>query len=70
MPKFTVERPEVHYSEVVVDAENADEALAMVREGEGEEVFLDYSHTLNDNWRVKDAKGSIVRSEICISDTI
>ena len=61
MPKFTVLVREVHVSHREVEAENAHEAIGLVREDEGEEIFLEYSDTLNpDTWRVDDADGNIV----------
>jgi len=59
MKKFTVERPEVHISFVEVEAETAEEAFDLVYEGEGEEVALRYSYTLDPSeksWHVSDGK--------------
>jgi hypothetical protein len=49
MPKFTVIRPEVHHSYVVIEAATADDALKAVKDGEGEEVSCEYSSTLDDD---------------------
>ena len=59
MKKFTVERPEVHISFVEVEAETAEEAFDLVYEGEGEEVALTYSYTLDPSeksWHISDGK--------------
>ena len=57
MPKFYVHRPEVHISIVAIEAKNAEEALSLVKEGEGDEHILEYSHTLDDGWVVKETAG-------------
>lgn len=48
MKKFRVLRPEVHYAHVIVDAESPEEAREKVRDGEGEETYVEYSHTMEE----------------------
>ena len=63
MSKFIVEVPEVHYSLMKIEAETAEEAAKLVRVGDGDEVFCEYSHTLDQNYKVKDANGNYVYEE-------
>ena len=52
--KFLVGVREVHVSTREVDAENAIEAVRKIREGAGEEVMCEYSHTLDESlWTVE-----------------
>lgn len=56
MAKFTVEVREVHISHVQVEAETREEAVANVKGGEGDELNLEYSNTLDkETWAVVDA---------------
>lgn len=49
MPKFVVRVPEVHYQDVEIEAENADEARELVMDGNGTEVGEPtYEMTLDD----------------------
>ena len=51
MKAFTVRVPEVHYSYVVVEAENEADAIKVVMSGEGdygEDKQLEYAFTLDD----------------------
>ena len=53
MPKFVVNIREVHVSSREIEAESAEEALRLVKDGEGEEILCEYSHTLDeDTWTV------------------
>lgn len=55
MKKYVVLRREVHVSHVEVEAESPEEAKEKVFEGEGDEVFLEYSHTLDScTWTVEE----------------
>ena len=40
---------EVHVSTVKVDANSEEEALELARDGAGEEVMLEYSHTMDSS---------------------
>lgn len=50
MPNYLVEVPEVHYQTVRITADSPQDALAKVRDGDGDYLDgrLEYSHTLND----------------------
>lgn len=50
---FLVKVPELHYSHMVVEATNKWNALDKVRNGQGEEVELVYSRTLDDEFEVE-----------------
>lgn len=64
MPKYIVNRPELHYSRVEIEAKTPEEALALVREEcEGDEVELEYSHTLENDWSVENESGKRVLSD-------
>jgi hypothetical protein len=53
MPKYNVMIREVHVSHRTVDAKDEKEAIEKAGE-EGEETYLEYSHTLNkDMWTVE-----------------
>jgi len=56
MAKYIVSKKEVWYRDVEIDADNEEEALERVNDGEGA-IHLDppdYSHTLGyDEWKVK-----------------
>lgn len=47
MKKFRVLIPEVHYSHRIIEAETPEEARERAGE-EGEEVYLEYSHTIEE----------------------
>jgi len=54
--KFTVLVREVHVSHREVTASSKEEALRMVKDGDGDETYLEYSHTLDtDTWQVEEA---------------
>jgi len=54
--KFTVLVREVHISHRDIEATSAEEAKALVADGEGDETYLEYSHTLDqDFWQVEEA---------------
>lgn len=46
--QFIVYRPEVHISHVKIDALNKDDARNKVMNGDGEEIALEYSHTIDE----------------------
>lgn len=57
MKQFIVSIPEVHYQDIVVEAENGVDAIAKAKEGEGETVDngLKYSHTAeNEQFHVEE----------------
>lgn len=57
MKQFIVSIPEVHYQDIVVDAENGVDAIAKAKEGEGEAIVngLEYSHTSeNEQFHVEE----------------
>ena len=47
MAKYYIGIREVHVSTVVVEADSEDEALDLAADGAGEEVMLEYSHTMD-----------------------
>ncbi len=52
---------EVHVSTMEIEAANPIEAIQKVKDGQGEEVICEYSHTLDpDTWSVDDEKGNEV----------
>lgn len=56
--KYIVDRPELHYQSVEIKASSPEEAIQKVNDGEGRELNLEYSHTLElDNWKVFEKKG-------------
>jgi len=58
MPKYTVLRREVHISHQEIEADSVEDAINRVVDGEGDEVYFEYSHTLDsDIWSVEDANG-------------
>ena len=64
MAKFIVEIREVHVSSREVEASSAEEAIAKVKDGDGEEICCEYSHTLGDDtWSVTNADGDEVRPQ-------
>ena len=59
--KHIVQVREVHISHREVDAESASEAIDLVRRGDGDETFCEYSHTMDsETWSVEDEKGNVV----------
>lgn len=59
--KYTVEVREVHVSSMEVEADSPEDAREKFKDGEGEEILCEYSHTL-DGYTVKDEKGNILLS--------
>ena len=62
MPKYHVNVPEVHYQTVEVDASSPEEAVELVKDGDGEYLddTLTYSHTLEDcTWQVLDVEKGV-----------
>jgi hypothetical protein len=54
MSQFIVEVREVHISHRSIEAEDQDQAVLMVEEGEGEEVYLEFSDTKDKStWSVR-----------------
>jgi hypothetical protein len=47
MTSYIIEVPEVHYQQVRVEADSPEEALAKVREGDGDYLEAEYSHILD-----------------------
>lgn len=57
MKKFTVSIPEVHYQDVIIEAETDVLAIEKAKKGEGEilDNSLEYSHTSeNENYHVEE----------------
>ena len=55
MTMFRVLVGEVHISHVLIEAESAKAALKFVEDGEGMEVRVEYSRTLDsDTWEIKE----------------
>lgn len=55
MARFAIKIKEVHYATIVVEAKSAAEALCLAQEEleKGEELSVEYSHTLDpDEWIV------------------
>lgn len=58
---YRVEVKEVYSSHRIVEADSPEEAIAKVKGDEGEEVLLEYSHTLDSSlWNVTDESGNLV----------
>jgi len=54
--KYHIGVREVHVSTMLVHATSKEDAIRKVKDGEGEEVLLEYSHTLDpDIWTVEPA---------------
>jgi hypothetical protein len=51
MPIWIVEVPEVHYQQVEIEADSANEALEAVKNGDGNRLdrALEFSHTLHSD---------------------
>lgn len=55
MAKYYIGIREVHVSTVVIEAESEEEALDSAAAGEGDEVMLEYSHTMGrDHFTVEE----------------
>lgn len=51
MPEFEVGRREVHVQYLTIEADTPEAAIAAICEGEGDETFFEYSHTLDcETW--------------------
>lgn len=66
MPKYIVKRPEVHYQNFEVEADNPQAALQRVRDGEDDETCCEldfvYDRTLGpDDWVVTDPEHRVVQ---------
>lgn len=46
--KYEVEIPEVHYATWTIEADTKEEAIEIALRGEGDEMELRYSHTLEE----------------------
>lgn len=57
MAKYYIGIREVHVSTVTVEAESEEEALESAAAGEGEEVMLEYSHTMDRSHFTVEEKG-------------
>jgi hypothetical protein len=56
MPKYIVNVPEIHISQMEIEAESPQEAIEKVAEGEGEELTVEYSHSCerrDELWTVR-----------------
>ena len=52
--KYIVLVREVHISHVLINAASEEEAITLVKDAEGEEVYSEYSHTLDPNtWTIE-----------------
>jgi len=58
---FNVSIREVHVLTMVVDADTEEEAIALAHDGKGEELMVEYSHTLG--------KGETTLEEVQSTDT-
>jgi hypothetical protein len=56
---YKVRIPEVHYQEIIVEAENERDAIALAKEGEGDYVNgTEYAYTLEDyQWYIAEGLG-------------
>ena len=65
MPKvYYVQVREVHVSTREIVADSPEDALEKVKDGEGDEITCEYSHTLDDDtWSIDDAEGNVVRDQ-------
>ena len=52
MPPYIVKRAEVHHSYNEIDAESPEDAIQKVKDGDGDEVCLEYSRTLDEEYTV------------------
>lgn len=54
--KYSVWVAEVWYQRVDIEAENREEAIKLVQQGDGdyEDDDFDYSHTVDDGWRIEE----------------
>lgn len=61
MPKYTVLVREIHVSHMEIEAENPEEAIDKIANGEGQEVCLEYDDTMDScHWTVDDEDGKEV----------
>lgn len=61
MPKYTVLVREIHVSHMEIEADDPEQALEKVFQGEGQEIFLEYYDTMDSSyWTVEDEKGTTV----------
>lgn len=61
--QFIVNRPEVHYAQVLIDANSPEEAFELVFEGDGEDWSTEYVDTLYPEekpWTVENFNREIV----------
>ena len=64
MPKFHVLVREVHVSTMEIEADNPEDAIKKIKDGEGEQAICEYSHTLDsETWSVDDAEGGEAREQ-------
>jgi hypothetical protein len=57
MAKFTVTRPEIHLCYIEIEADSKEDALAKVKEGEGQEGQTDFLRSMEPyefDWDVED----------------
>jgi len=55
-PKFHVKVPRLFISTMEIEAEDEDDARFAVEKGDGEEVSLEFSHSITeDEWEVEKA---------------
>lgn len=56
MPKFHVKVPRLFISTMEIEAEDEDDARFAVEKGDGEEISLEFSHSITeDGWEVEKA---------------
>lgn len=57
MKQWNVQRKEIYFQDVLIDAEDAEHAIEFVAEGDGIEQELHYARTADtDEWKVFEAK--------------
>ena len=57
MKKYVVLVQEIHYAHMAIEANSEEEAVNLVRDGEGEQIELEYSSTNDpDTWNVQEGK--------------
>jgi len=55
MKTFIVLRREVHVAHIEVRAESEDEAIKIVKDDGGEEIYMEYSHTMGtETWDIEE----------------
>ncbi len=57
MPFFQVQIPELHYCVVEIAANNESDAIKRAIEGDGQEIAIEYSHTIDDDDLFKIVQG-------------